>query len=610
MANEEHLKLLSQGVDSWNTWRRINYGIRVDLSGANFCKAQLKKANLRWVQLIGANLSGANLIGANLSGANLIGANLSGANLRWANLKEANLTAADLSSANLGKTDLREANLTTANLSSANLREANLRDANFTVATLSFADLSLTQALATNFKSAEFTGACLSDIHTNSATNFDNVTCDYVYLKEGNKERRPHSGNFGWQEFTKLFQKYSQTVDLIFVKGFNLLAFFISLQKLKLESGGEDLFIRAIENKNDGSLVIRINVPADADKEKIEKYLKQEYKLAIQAVENRATYLLQAETYKELDIYYNPTADSVLIEHHFLNQYYQSETLIKALNDKHKKEIAIYHQERKDFLIKLVDKMPEGNVTIETRYTVVDGDYMSEEKPTNSTYNLPNAKFGGGFAGTGGTQTGGVFNDYSSNAAAETREDSDSAIKTILILAANPKTTSPLRLDEEAREIDIGLQRAKKREQFDLKQRWAVRVRDVYQALLDFKPHFVHFSGHGAGQDGLVFEETTGEEKLISSEALANLFNLFSNEVKCVILNACYAKFQAKAIAQHIDYVIGMSQEISDRAAIEFAVGFYSALGAGESIEFAYKLGCNAIQLQGIPEHLTPVLFR
>jgi uncharacterized protein YjbI with pentapeptide repeats len=415
MANEKHLKLLSQGVDSWNNWRQMNYGIRIDLSNANFSNSQLKKANFSWVQLTCADLSGANLSGANFNGANLCHVNLSGANLRRANLKEANLTAANLSSANLSKTDLREANFTAANLSNANLTEANLTAANFTVATLSNANLTLAQALATKFEAAEFTGACLEDIHTNSATNFDKATCDYVYLKGGNTERRPHSGNFSSREFTKLFQKYSQTVDLIFVKGFNLLAFSMSLQKLKLESRGEDLFIRAIENKNDGALIIRINVPADANKEKIEEYLKQEYRFALKAVENRYIHLLQTETYQELDINYSPIADSVLIEHHFLNQYYQSENFIKALDDRYKKEIAIYHQERQNFLIKLVDKIPSGNVTIETRYTLVDGDYMSEEKPTNSTYNLPNAKFGGGFAGTAGTQSGGTLYDYSSN---------------------------------------------------------------------------------------------------------------------------------------------------------------------------------------------------
>ena len=152
------------------------------------------------------------------------------------------------------------------------------------------------------------------------------------------------------------------------------------------------------------------------------------------------------------------------------------------------------------------------------------------------------------------------------------------------------------------------MQRAKKRELFDLKQRWAVRFGDVYQALLDFKPQIVHFSGHGSGNDGLALEDEDGNLKLVDNLALAKLFELFSTTVECVVLNACYSEVQAIAIAKHIPYVIGMNQEIGDKAAIKFATGFYNALGAGESVEFAYKLGCNVIQLDGIPEHLTPVL--
>ena len=44
------------------------------------------------------------------------------------------------------------------------------------------------------------------------------------------------------------------------------------------------------------------------------------------------------------------------------------------------------------------------------------------------------------------------------------------------------------------------------------------------------------------------------------------------------MLNGCYSQVQAEAIAQHIPSVIGMSQAIGDRAAIELAVGFYDAL--------------------------------
>ena len=91
---------------------------------------------------------------------------------------------------------------------------------------------------------------------------------------------------------------------------------------------------------------------------------------------------------------------------------------------------------------------------------------------------------------------------------------------------------------------------------------------------------------------------------------MAALFEQFSSQVDCVILNACYSEIQAKAIAKHIKYVIGMNQAIGDKAAIDFAIGFYQALGGGRSIEDAYKLGRVQIQLQGIPEHLTPVLIK
>jgi len=66
---------------------------------------------------------------------------------------------------------------------------------------------------------------------------------------------------------------------------------------------------------------------------------------------------------------------------------------------------------------------------------------------------------------------------------------------------------------------------------------------------------------------------------------------------------------QANAIAKHIRYVIGMNQAIGDKAAIAFAIGFYQALGGGRTIEEAYKLGCVQIQLQNIPENLTPVII-
>lgn len=183
-----------------------------------------------------------------------------------------------------------------------------------------------------------------------------------------------------------------------------------------------------------------------------------------------------------------------------------------------------------------------------------------------------------------------------------------SEIKIVLLLAANPKGTASLRLQEEEREIKDRLRFAGYGK-IPIHSTGATRTRDIQQAMLDFNPQVVHFCGHGTGTAGLVFEDINGQEKLVSSEALADTFRLFADRVECVIINACFSKDQAEAISQYIDYAIGMTQPIGDEAAIEFAIGFYTALGAGKSYEFAYEMGCNAIHLAGLPENLTPILF-
>jgi hypothetical protein len=186
----------------------------------------------------------------------------------------------------------------------------------------------------------------------------------------------------------------------------------------------------------------------------------------------------------------------------------------------------------------------------------------------------------------------------------------DNSIKKILILAANPKNSTPLRLDAEVRDIDEALKRSNYRDRFELEDKWAVRPKDLQREILDWKPQIVHFSGHGVGKGGLALEDETGQAKLVSTQAIAGLFKLFADRVECVLLNACYSEVQAVAIAQHIPYVIGMKQAIGDDAARVFAVGFYDALGAGENIEFAFEFACNRIDIEGMPDYLIPVLFK
>lgn len=182
-----------------------------------------------------------------------------------------------------------------------------------------------------------------------------------------------------------------------------------------------------------------------------------------------------------------------------------------------------------------------------------------------------------------------------------------SAIR-ILFLSADPSNASRLRLDQELRDIREKLRLANQRDEFVLEPRTSARPGDISQAILDFKPHIVHFSGHGNKTGELCFEDEQGKVKPVTPKALAALFKLVSDQVNCIVLNACYSDIQAQAIAEHIFCVVGMKEAIGDKAAIAFAVGFYKALGAGESVERAYGFGCAEIGLENIPEELTPVL--
>ena len=79
--------------------------------------------------------------------------------------------------------------------------------------------------------------------------------------------------------------------------------------------------------------------------------------------------------------------------------------------------------------------------------------------------------------------------------------------------------------------------------------------------------------------------------------------------VKCVVLNSCYSDTQAEAIKAHIPHVIGMSNAIDNASARMFSVGFYEALGLGESYEEAFDTGTLAIDMASLPGADIPVLL-
>lgn len=178
----------------------------------------------------------------------------------------------------------------------------------------------------------------------------------------------------------------------------------------------------------------------------------------------------------------------------------------------------------------------------------------------------------------------------------------------ILFLAANPKDTDPLRLSEEIRTIDEKLRSAHFRERFELEQHWAVRIGDIQEFLLRHNPHVVHFSGHGSHTGEILLEDNVGNSAPVSERALSNLFRILKDNIRCVVLNACWSTSQAEAIAEEIECVVGMTRQISDVAAIQFAGSFYQGLGFARSIQTSFDLATNSIDLNNLNEIDTPQL--
>lgn len=177
-----------------------------------------------------------------------------------------------------------------------------------------------------------------------------------------------------------------------------------------------------------------------------------------------------------------------------------------------------------------------------------------------------------------------------------------------VLFAANPLDTDRLRLDVEIREIMAKVQESKYRDVIEILPMLAARPQDVQQALNRYRPQIVHFSGHGNGSE-IILEDEQGAQKPLSTAALVSLFTTSKDNIRLVILNACYAQNQAEAIIGVIDTAIGMNEAITDDAAIIFVAAFYRALAHGLSIKTAFDQGITSLLLEGIEEESTPQLL-
>ncbi|MDM8515681.1 pentapeptide repeat-containing protein [Desulfobacterales bacterium HSG16] len=182
MMQNKYVRLIKEGVNNWNSWRKKNpeeipdlYGVNLcffNLTAANFTKtnlweanmnkARLKNANFRGADLCFANLNGTDLNGVDLGGANLTEADLTGAKITNANLRNANLWGAKLKDAKISYADLSGANLSEADLTMSHLDRLKLRGTNFSDAKLRSSVIRNTDFFSTDLTRSDFTDSTIA----------------------------------------------------------------------------------------------------------------------------------------------------------------------------------------------------------------------------------------------------------------------------------------------------------------------------------------------------------------------------------------------------------------------------------------------------------------
>jgi len=275
VADPEHLKILKQGVKTWNKWRKENRRIRADLSKADLRMANLKGADLFWADLTDSIMFNARLCKADLRGSNLTRANLTEADLRRVDLRDASLVFTILIFADLGESDLSSADMVGANLMFANLRKADMKNA----------DLRHCLFTKTKLNHAMLTGVKLYGT-ARDGWIINGVECRYVYWDEQGNQRSPKDRDLEPGEFERLYVALP-TIEYIFEHGMSPLDPLIMdrvVQAIREKRPEFDIKIDSI-NARGLAPSIKFTVQIEEHKEPALEEVRKEYEIKLKQLE-------------------------------------------------------------------------------------------------------------------------------------------------------------------------------------------------------------------------------------------------------------------------------------------------------------------------------------
>ena len=191
-------------------------------------------------------------------------------------------------------------------------------------------------------------------------------------------------------------------------------------------------------------------------------------------------------------------------------------------------------------------------------------------------------------------------------------------------MIASPSDLEPLDVERERRRVEDALAGLGRDGLVELTWLEGQTWRDLQRAMRGGPWHVFHFVGHGSFDTNrdegiIVLVDDDGRSRRLMAGELARLLAVHRT-LRLAVLNACegargggldiFSSTASILVRRGIPAVLAMQYEITDRAAVEFARGFYEAVADGLPVDAAVSEARQAVSLAvtNTVEWGTPVL--